>query len=105
MLCRLIGVSFFFVLVDLKSQVDLRLLNDLRPFFAIPRYFSTIRYSSLLNICPNTLPPSRSWSSSSYILRLIVERLLDFSDIILLIGVANPIQSSFSYEGGNVHDF
>jgi hypothetical protein len=55
MQCSLIDVFFFFTLVDLNSQVDFRFLSDLNQFFDIPRYFSPIRNSSLLNICPNTL--------------------------------------------------
>jgi hypothetical protein len=60
----------------------------------------------LLNICPNTLPPSRSWPSCcSYTLRLTVENLLDFSGTILLIYVATPIQYSHSYGGNSIHIF
>jgi hypothetical protein len=48
-----------------------------------------------LIICPNTFPPSRSWSSpSSYNLRLTVQNLFDFS--IHPFYVSNPIQSSQS---------
>ena len=39
---------YFFFLVGLKSQVDLRLLDSLLPFFPIPTYFSPIHNSSRL---------------------------------------------------------
>lgn len=50
----MLTIFSYFFLVDLKSQVDFRLLDGLLPFFPIPTFFSLIRNSSRLNICPNT---------------------------------------------------
>jgi len=56
-----------------------------------------IRNSSLVNIWPNTLPPSVSWSSSyPCTLRLTVEYFLHCPDIISSIDMTSPIQSSHS---------
>jgi hypothetical protein len=86
--------------------VDFRLLNGLLPFFPIPGYFSPIRDPSLVNIWPNTLPPSVSWSSSyPYTPRLTAEYLLECPFIILPIDVTNPNQPSHTCDAGNVHVF
>ena len=88
------------------SEVYFRLLNGLLILIPIPRYFPAIRNFSRLNICPKALPTPRSWSSSCpYTLRQTVENLLDLTGVVYPNNVANPIQSSHSYEGKNVHVF
>jgi len=58
--------------------VDLRLLRVFLQFLPVPKCYPPIINSPLLNICPNTLPPSTSWSSCcSYTLSLNVENFLD----------------------------
>ena len=58
--------------------MDFRLLYVLFQFLPIPRCFPQILNTPLLNVCPNTLPPSRSWFSFCfYTLRLNVENFLD----------------------------
>lgn len=80
-------------------------LHPQRPS-SVPIYFSPIRDSCTLNICPNTFSPSRSLSSSCpYTARLTVEYLLGFCSIIHPTDVANPVQSSYSYNSNNVHVF
>jgi hypothetical protein len=98
--------SLLFFLVALTVPHGPSLLNGFLPFIPIPRCFPQIRNASLLNICPNTVPLSRPWPSfSSYSCRSNVENLLGFSGIIHPNNVTNPIPSSHSYKGDNVHVF
>lgn len=88
----------------LQSQVDFHFLNGLLPFFPISSNFSPNLNPSLVNIWPNTLPPSVSWSSPyPYNHRLNVEYLFACPGIIHSIDVTN--QPSHSCDADNVHVF
>jgi len=84
---------FFFLILSYSPKWTSSMANCHSLLFL---YISPpIRNSSLVNIWPNTLPPSVSWSSSyPYTLRLTVRYLLHCPDIIYSIDVTSPIQPS-----------